>query len=46
MILVPDTSGSSAFFIWTNPGHLNFYDGGSLFFVQNSKEGNLFTNQK
>ena len=45
MILIPDTgvpdkSRTSALFILTNPGQLNFYDGGSLFSVQNSKEGN------
>ncbi|ONM61068.1 transducin family protein / WD-40 repeat family protein [Zea mays] len=44
MILIPDTgvpdkSRTSALFILTNPGQLNFYDGGSLFSVQNSKEG-------
>ncbi|KAL5668882.1 hypothetical protein ACJX0J_021103, partial [Zea mays] len=37
---VPDKSRTSALFISTNPGQLNFYDGGYLFFVQNSKEGN------
>lgn len=45
MILIPDTgvpdkSRTSTLFILTNPGQLNFYDGGSLFSVQNSKEGN------
>ncbi|KAG0546478.1 hypothetical protein BDA96_02G450500 [Sorghum bicolor] len=45
MILIPDTgvpdkSRTSALFILTNPGQLNFYDGGSLFSMQNSKEGN------
>jgi syntaxin-binding protein 5 len=45
MILIPDTgvpdkSRTSALFILTNPGQLNCYDGGSLFSVQNSKEGN------
>ncbi|KAL5664098.1 hypothetical protein ACJX0J_024206, partial [Zea mays] len=45
MILIPDTRvpdkrRTSALFILTNPGQLNFYDGGSLFSVQNSKEGN------
>ncbi|KAK8461178.1 hypothetical protein SEVIR_2G455300v4 [Setaria viridis] len=45
MILIPDTgvpdkSKTSALFILTNPGQLNFYDGGSLFSVQNTKEGN------
>lgn len=45
MILVPDTevpdkSRKSALFILTNPGQLNVYDGGSLFSVQNTKEGN------
>lgn len=45
MILIPDTgvpdkSRTSALFILTNPGQLNFYDGGYLFSVQNSKEGN------
>ncbi|XP_062186584.1 uncharacterized protein LOC133890151 isoform X2 [Phragmites australis] len=45
MILIPDTgvpdkSRTSALFILTNPGQLNFYDGGSLFSVQNTKEGN------
>ncbi|KAG8099009.1 hypothetical protein GUJ93_ZPchr0013g37919 [Zizania palustris] len=42
MILVPDTgvphkSRTSALFILTNPGQLNFYDGGSLFSVQTSE---------
>ncbi|KAF8680721.1 hypothetical protein HU200_045562 [Digitaria exilis] len=45
MILIPDTgvpdkSRTSALFILTNPGQLSFYDGGSLFSVQNTKEGN------
>ncbi|KAL6896687.1 hypothetical protein ACP4OV_007259 [Aristida adscensionis] len=45
MILIPDTgvpdkSRTSALFILTNPGQLNFYDGRSLFLVQNTKEGN------
>ncbi|XP_062190422.1 uncharacterized protein LOC133893429 isoform X2 [Phragmites australis] len=45
MILVPDTevpdkSRKSALFILTNPGQLNVYDGGSLFSVQNTIEGN------
>lgn len=45
MILIPDTgvadkSRTSALFILTNPGQLNFYDSGSLFSVQNSREGN------
>ncbi|WVZ67174.1 hypothetical protein U9M48_016293 [Paspalum notatum var. saurae] len=37
---VPDKSKTSALFILTNPGQLSFYDGGSLFSVQNTKEGN------
>ncbi|CAN6186308.1 unnamed protein product [Urochloa humidicola] len=45
MILIPDTgvpdkSRTSALFILTNPGQLNFYDGGSLFSAQSTKEGN------
>ncbi|KAG2647803.1 hypothetical protein PVAP13_2KG241200 [Panicum virgatum] len=45
MILIPDTgvldkSRTSALFILTNPGQLNFYADGSLFSVQNTKEGN------
>jgi syntaxin-binding protein 5 len=45
MILIPDTgvpdkSKTSALFILTNPGQLNFYDGNSLFSVQNTNEGN------
>ncbi|KAJ1292534.1 hypothetical protein BS78_02G398800 [Paspalum vaginatum] len=38
---VPDKSRTSALFILTNPGQLSFYDGGSLFSVQNTKEGNV-----
>ncbi|CAL5060886.1 unnamed protein product [Urochloa decumbens] len=45
MILIPDTgvpdkSRTSALFILTNPGQLNFYDGGSLFSAESTKEGN------
>jgi syntaxin-binding protein 5 len=45
MILIPDTgvpdkNRTAALFILTNPGQLNFYDGGSLFSMHNTKEEN------
>jgi syntaxin-binding protein 5 len=44
MILISDSgfpykSRTSAVFILTNPGQLNFYDGGALFSVPKSEEG-------
>ncbi|KQK14486.1 uncharacterized protein LOC100837017 isoform X4 [Brachypodium distachyon] len=44
MILIPDTGvpdkiRTSALFILTNPGQLNFYDGGALFSARKSEEG-------
>ena len=43
MILIPDTGvpdkiRTSALFILTNPGQLNFYDGGALFSARKSEE--------
>ncbi|KAF6999142.1 hypothetical protein CFC21_015208 [Triticum aestivum] len=43
MILIPDTgvpdkTQTSALFILTNPGQLNFYDGGALFSARKSEE--------